>query len=160
MSGFSMYFRRMTRVSGLFAILALAAAGGLSTAPTAQAADIGCTKICVQIIQAVGDDIREQIPLECIQETGACTGTGYFTAADRRIPVTVEGGLTGSTLTLKVASGQTAFAPTGQDAIVMPLDPGVPHQAKQFVVDQRSADSPFAEAGTSLTVTVIAERLI
>jgi hypothetical protein len=141
-----------------------ALAAGALIAPSfvsgVQAADVGCTKICAQIVQAIGDDIKEQIPLDCIQQTGSCTGTGYFQTAEARIPVTIEGGLAGDTLTLKVASGQTSFTPTDADALVMPLTPGNPYQATQFVVGQKSGDTPFANAGTSLTVTVIAERLM
>ncbi len=142
----------------------LAVATGALIAPLfasgAHAADVGCTKICAQIVQAMGDEIKEQIPLDCIQQTGSCTGSGYFQTAEARIPVTIEGSLVGDTLTLKVASGQTSFAPADADTLVMPLTPGNPYQATQFVVGQKSADMPFANAGTSLTVTVIAERLM
>jgi len=143
---------------GLFAVVAgsLAAPFVISSG---RAAEVGCTRICAQIVQAMGDEIKEQIPLDCIQETGLCTGSGHFrTADDARVPVTIEGGLVGETLTLKVTSGQTTFAPTDTDSLVMPLTPGNPYQAAQFVVGQKSADTPFAIAGTALTVTVIAER--
>jgi hypothetical protein len=145
-----------------FACLALAvgALAALFFSSGGQAAEVGCTRICAQIVQAIGDEIKEQIPLDCIQETGACTGVGYFQTADARVPVTIEGQLSGETLTLKVASGQSMFAPAEGDALVMPLTPGNPYQATQFVVGQKTAETPFARAGTSLTVTVIAERQI
>jgi len=144
---------------GLFAV----AAGTLIVAlpvSEARAAEAGCTKICAQIIQAVGDDIKEQIPLDCVQETGSCSGTGYFTTADARVQVVITGSLTGDTLTLTVIGDNGAFAPMGREALVMRLEPGNPYQATQFVVGQKSGDAPFANAGTSLTVTIIAERLI
>jgi hypothetical protein len=155
MSAYPMYVRplKLLALAGTALIAPFLSASG-------QAADVGCTKICAQIVQAIGDEVKEQIPLDCIQETGTCTGTGYFQTADKRVPVTIEGGLAGQTLTLKVASGQTSFAPADQDALVMPLTPGNPYQATQFVVGQKSGDTPFANAGTSLTVTVIAERLM
>jgi hypothetical protein len=153
MSALHMYARPLRMLA-----VATGALIALFFVPGGQAAEVGCTKICAQIVQAIGDEIKEQIPLDCIQETGSCTGTGYFQTADRRIPVTIEGGLTGDTLTLKVASGQTSFAPMDADALVMPLTPGNPYQAAQFVVGQKGGDTPFANAGTSLTVTVIAER--
>ena len=152
-------FHNHARPFTLFA----AVAGGLTALFLAfgtQAAEVGCTKICAQIVQAIGDDIKEQIPLDCIQETGTCTGTGHFTTADARVPVVITGGLTGDTLTLTVIGDQGAFTPTGQDALVVPLQPGNAYLATQFVVGQRSGDAPFANAGTSLTVTIIAERLM
>lgn len=155
MSAFSTYIRRF----GLFAVLIVPFFAPWF-ASNGHAAEAGCTKICAQIIQAVGDEIREQIPLDCVQQTGMCTGTGYFTTADERVQVVITGGLTGDTLTLTVIGDKGAFTPMGRDALVMTLEPGNPYQATQFVVGQRSGDAPFANAGTSLTVTIIAERLI
>lgn len=137
--------------------IVVASAFGLS-ASDARGADVGCTRICAQIIQAIGDDIKEQIPLDCVQQTGTCTGSGYFQTADARVPVNIEGGLSGDTLMLKISSGQTGFMPADKDALMMTLQPDNLYQAMQFVVGQRAADAPFANAGTSLTVTVIAER--
>lgn len=149
--------RPYVRSLGL-AAWAAGAALAISAASGAQAAEVGCTKICAQIVQAIGDEIKEQIPLDCVQETGVCTGTGHFTTANARLPVTIDGSLVGETLTLKVMSGQTFFAPATGDTLVMPLTPGNPYQAAQFVVGQKSGDTPFANAGTSLTLTVIAQR--
>jgi hypothetical protein len=148
-------FRRFLPIVAGAALLAVAF---ILAASDVRAADVGCTKICAQIIQAIGDDIKEQIPLDCIQQTGACTGSGYFQTANGRVPVNIEGGLAGDTLTLKVSSGQTSFVPSDKDALVMPLQPDNPYQAMQFVVGQRAPDAPFAMAGTSLTLTVVAER--
>ena len=153
------YARSIDRFGRFSAILAIALVVPV-LASGVQAAEVGCTRICAQIVQAMGDDIKEQIPLDCIQETGSCTGTGHFQTADNRVPVTIEGGLVGQTLTLKITSGQSSFAPADADALVMPLSPGNPYQAAQFVVGQKTGDKPFANAGTSLTITIIAERLM
>jgi hypothetical protein len=155
MSAFPVYVRPLQ-----FLTLAGAALIAPFLSSSGQAAEVGCTKICAQIIQAIGDDIKEQIPLDCIQETGACTGKGYFQTADERVPVVITGGLASNTLTLTVIGDKGAFTPADQPALVMPLTPGDPYQATQFVVGQKSGDTPFANAGTSLTVTVIAERLM
>ncbi len=159
MSAVSTYIRRF----GLFAVL-IAPFFAPLFAPSfisgAHAADAVCTRICVQIIQAVGDDIKEQIPLDCVQESGTCSGTGFFTTADERAQVVITGSLSGDTLTLTVIGDKGAFAPPGRDALVITLESGNPYQATQFVVGQKSGDAPFANAGTSLIVTVIAERLI
>ena len=142
------------------AVLFLALSMAASPAD-AQTANGRCTKICAQLIQAVGDEIKEQIPLDCVQTTGTCTGTGYFQTGETRVPIAVEGGLTdGSTLTLHISSGQTAFLPTDADALVMTLAPDEPYQVGRFVVAQRNPDVPFAQGGTMLTITVIAERLM
>ena len=146
------------------AIPALTLALILATASSeaqAQSGETRCLKVCAQLIQAIGDDIKEQIPLDCVQATATCTGSGFFQANEARIPVTVEGGLTdANTLTLRVTSGQSKFVPTDADALVMTLEPGTAYQSGRFVVAQRTGDAPFAQAGTALTVTVIVERLM
>jgi hypothetical protein len=127
----------------------------------AQTANGRCTKICAQIIQASGDEIKEQIPLDCVQTTGTCTGTGYFQIGETRVPIAIEGSLTdATTLTLRISSGQTSFLPTDADSLVMTLEPDQPYQVGRFVIAQRNPDVPFAQGGTMLTITVIAERLL
>jgi hypothetical protein len=159
MSGFSSYFRTRSRALQLFVAGAVVSTGAFFAVPGAQAAEMAtCTKICAQLIQAIGDDIKEQIPLDCIQETASCTGSGFFQTADARVPVNIEASLTGETFMVRVKSGSTIFAPADQDALNIKLEPDNPYQAAQFVVGQRSADTPFANAGTSLTVTVITQR--
>lgn len=158
MSGFSPYIRGIaSKLRSWVPVLVLTVAA-LVTQRVDAGESVGCAKICVQLVQAIGDDIKEQIPLDCVQQTGECGGTGYFSTEQGRAPVVISGGLTGEILTLKIASGQDFFAPADQEALVMPLQLGNPYQAAQFVVGQRAANVPFANAGTALTVTVIAER--
>ena len=143
-------------------LAALLAALGAGPSPDDEQTTNGrCVKICAQLVQAIGDDIKEQIPLDCVQTTATCTGTGYFQTGDTRVPVAIEGGLTdANTLTLRISSGQTKFVPTDAEALVMTLEPDTAFQTGRFVVAQRSGDTPFAQAGTMLTVTVITERLM
>ena len=119
-----------------------------------------CTKICVALIQSVGDDVKEQIALSCVQTTGLCSAEGYFQTGEERVPVTIEGGLVGTTLTLRIRAADRSFVPEGQDAIVMPIDPGLVQQAAQFIVVNGLVEgTPFARSGTPVAVTVMVQRL-
>ena len=130
-------------------------------AAEAQTGDPRCTRICVAIIQSMGDEVKEQIALDCVQTTGVCAGQGYFHTGDERVPVTIEGGLTGDTLTLRIRAPDRSFVPEGKDALTMTLAPGVPVQAAQFIVVNGLVEgTPFARSGTPLAVTLMVQRLV
>jgi hypothetical protein len=132
---------------------------GLPGPAQAQNSDQLCTRICAAIIQSMGDDVKEQISLDCIQQTGQCTGEGYFQTEQERIPVTIEGTLMGDTLDLRVHGNGTTYAPDGKDALVATLTPGTPVQATQFVVYNHVDGTPFARSGTPFAITVMTQRL-
>ena len=109
----------------------------------------------------MGDEVKEQIALDCVHPTGVCTGQGYFHTGDERVPVTIEGGLTGDTLTLIIRAPDRSFVPEGKDALTMTLAPGVPVQAGQFIVVNGLVEgTPFARSGTPLAVTLMVQRLV
>ena len=101
----SALFPEIRRFLPLCALPILAASAFGLSASDARGADVGCTRICAQIIQAIGDDIKEQIPLDCVQQTGTCTGSGYFQTAGNVKYTTAANNTVARTLTTTVSDG-------------------------------------------------------
>ena len=149
---------RMKLLSALTVCFGLLAFGG---AAPAQTGDPRCTNLCVAIVQSVGDEVKEQIALDCIQTTGRCSGQGHFQAGQVRTPVSIEGELTGPILTLRIrGEADSTFVPMDADALILQLAPDLPRQAAQFVVHERIAGVPFAREGSQLALTVLVQRLV
>ena len=149
---------RMKLLSALAACFGLLAFDG---AAPAQTGDPRCTNLCVAIVQSVGDEVKEQIALDCIQTTGRCSGQGHFQAGQARTPVSIEGELTGPILTLRIrGEADSTFVPVDADVLILQLAPDMPRQAAQFVVHERIAGVPFAREGSQLALTVLVQRLV
>jgi hypothetical protein len=88
-----------------------------------------CTRGCVALFQTIGDDMKQQIFLECDQIAGACKGEGALTVAGTDIPVRIEGSVSPTELTLTIHGDGAAFAPMGSDAIHLQLEPDQAQQA-------------------------------
>ena len=126
--------------------------------PGAHAQTLGdprCVKLCVVVLQAVGDDIKEQIYLQCNQTDGTCEGSGHIQLADERVPVLLTSNLEDGRLNLRIKTAGDSFAPEEADRIVMDIDPTLPRQAGQFVV--RRVPS---RVDTPLFLTVVVEQLL
>ena len=126
--------------------------------PGAHAQTLGdprCVKLCVVVLQAVGDDIKEQIYLQCNQSDGTCEGSGHIQLVDERVPVVLSSSLEDGRLNLRVKGTGDSFAPEDADRIVMDIDPTLHRQAGQFVV--RRVPS---QGETPLFLTVVVEQLL
>jgi hypothetical protein len=113
-----------------------------------------CTRGCVSLLQTIGDEMKQQIFLECDQIGGVCKGTGALTVAGTDIPVRIEGNVGANELTLTIKGDGAVFAPSGSDAIHLDLAPDQAQQA--YRVDLvRVPDMGAAPIAVSIVITKI-----
>jgi hypothetical protein len=142
--------KRAVQLSLLFA-LALYAMPALSQQQSGDFAS--CTRGCVALFQTIGDEMKQQIFLECDQIGGGCKGTGTLIVAGTDIPIRIEGTI-GAELVLTIKGDGAAFAPIGSDAIHLQVAPDVAQQA--YRVDLvRVPDMGAAPVAVSVVVTKI-----
>ena len=123
--------------------------------------DPRCVLLCVAILQAIGDDMKEQIYLLCNQATGACEGSGHIQTLEERVPILVTTNLEGDILHVWMKGAADTFAAEGADHIAMTIAPNQLRQTGQFVVQRIPAPGSGRPAGTTpLVVTVMVEKLI
>lgn len=118
--------------------------------------DIRCVKLCVALLQAIGDEVKERIFLTCDQITGVCKGDGHLTLVEQRVPVSINSTLDGDILTLRIDSPTGGFSTDEGDDLTMEIGPYMPWQVGQFVIQPKAAGS---DPG-ALVVTILVEKMV
>jgi hypothetical protein len=150
-------------------LLALCCAAFAAAASPASAQSVGgnlasdpdvprCVKLCVALLQAIGDEVKEQIFLNCDQISGSCSGDGHLSLTDERVPVSVNSTLEGDALNLRIVGPKGSFGTEDGDQLSMELGPDMPWQVGQFVVQPMSDGQPSGER--PLVVTILVEKLM
>jgi hypothetical protein len=114
-----------------------------------------CVKLCVALLQAIGDEVKEQIFFDCDQISGNCAGNGHLTLTEERVPVTIRSTLDGEALNMNIDGPGGRFVPEDDDHLSMEIGE-MAWQVGQFVIQQtgpRSDPRP-------LVVTIFVEKLI
>ena len=143
--------------------VALAVAAFPASAQRSDSVGVGsdprCVKLCVAVLQAIGDEVKEQIFLSCDQITGVCTGKGHLTVGEERVPVSINSTLEGDALNLRIEGTGRSFATEEGDTLSMEIGPDMPWQVGQFVVQPTSsAGQPTDER--PLVVTILVEKMV
>jgi hypothetical protein len=121
--------------------------------------DPRCVKLCVALLQAIGDEVKEQIFLSCDQISGVCTGNGHLTLTDERVPVSISSTLEGDALNLRIESANGSFGTDEGDTLSMEVGPDMPWQVGQFVIQPKSkGGQPVDER--PLVVTILVEKMV
>lgn len=161
----------MIRLMMVVAFVAVMAAGhvraqappedeGIATLGGQLLDDPRCVKLCVALIQAIGDDVKEQIYLTCDQISGVCEGTGHLSLTDQRVPVSVNSTLEGDELRLRIDGPQgTIFRTDEGETLSMEIGRYMPWQVGQFVVQPAAPDGRVSDE-RPLVVTILVEKLV
>jgi hypothetical protein len=126
---------------------------------SAAVADPRCVTLCVALLQAIGDEVKEQIYLTCDQRTGACEGKGHLSLGEERVPVAVKSALQDDTVNLRIDGPKGSFGTAEGEQLAMELAPDLPWQVGQFVV-QRQGGGAWTADERPVVITVFVEKLV